>query len=183
MEDAKIIELYFRRSEEAIVQTDKKYGKYCYTIAYNILGNVLDSQECVNDTYLKVWETIPPARPSRLSVFIGKLARNLSINRLRRANALKRSADADLAYEELDGMISNNAMDIHDKVILKNAVNSFIAGLSKRDRIIFIQRYWYMCPSVDIAKELGLSDSFVRVKLFRMRDDFKKHLEKEGITV
>ena len=176
MEDAKIIELYFRRSEEAIVQTDKKYGKYCYTIAYNILGNVLDSQECVNDTYLKVWETIPPARPSKLSVFIGKLARNLSIN-------LKRSADADLAYEELDGMISDNAMDIHDKVILKNAVNSFISGLSKRDRKIFIQRYWYMCPSVEIAKELGLSDSFVRVKLFRMRDDFKKHLEKEGITV
>ena len=80
-------------------------------------------------------------------------------------------------------MISDNAMDIHDKVILKNAVNSFIAGLSKRDRIIFIQRYWYMCPSVDIAKELGLSDSFVRVKLFRLRDDFKKHLEKEGVTV
>ena len=183
MEDAKIIELYFRRSEEAIVQTDKKYGKYCYTIAYNILGNVLDSQECVNDTYLKVWETIPPARPSKLSVFIGKLTRNLSINRLRRANALKRSADADIAYEELDGMISDNAMDIHDKVILKNAVNSFISGLSKRDRIIFIQRYWYMCPSVDIAKELGLSDSFVRVKLFRLRDDFKKHLEKEGVTV
>lgn len=183
MEDEKIIELYFARSENAIVQTEKKYGKYCYTIAYNILGNVLDSQECVNDTYLKVWETIPPARPNRLSVFIGKLTRNLSINRLRRANALKRSADADLAYEELDGMISDNAMDIHDKVILKNAVNSFIAGLSKRDRIIFIQRYWYMCPSVDIARELGLSDSFVRVKLFRLRDDFKKHLEKEGVTV
>lgn len=183
MEDEKIIELYFERSEDAIVQTEKKYGKYCYTIAFNILGSVMDSQECVNDTYLKVWETIPPARPNRLSVFIGKLTRNLSINRLRRANALKRSADADLAFEELDGMISDNAADIHDKVFLKNAVNSFIAGLSKRDRKIFVQRYWYMCPSVDIARELGLSDSFVRVKLFRLREDFKKHLEKEGITV
>ena len=183
MEDEKIIELYFARSENAIVQTEKKYGKYCYTIAYNILGNVMDSQECVNDTYLQVWKTIPPARPERLSVFIGKLTRNISINRLRRANALKRSAEADVAFDEIDGMISDDMADVHDKVVLKNAINSFVTGLSKRDRRIFIQRYWYMCPSVDIAKELGVSDSFVRVKLYRLREDFKNYLEKEGVDI
>ena len=183
MEDEKIIELYFARSENAIVQTEKKYGKYCYTIAYNILGNVMDSQECVNDTYLQVWKTIPPARPERLSVFIGKLTRNISINRLRRANALKRSAEADVAFDEIDGMISDDMTDVHDKVVLKNAINSFVTGLSKRDRKIFIQRYWYMSPSVDIAKELGVSDSFVRVKLYRLRKDFKNYLEKEGVDI
>jgi len=183
VEDEKIIELYFARSENAIVQTEKKYGKYCYTIAYNILGNVMDSQECVNDTYLQVWKTIPPARPERLSVFIGKLTRNISINRLRRANALKRSAEADVAFDEIDGMISDDMADVHDKVVLKNAINSFVTGLSKRDRRIFIQRYWYMCPSVDIAKELGVSDSFVRVKLYRLREDFKNYLEKEGVDI
>ena len=183
MEDCKIIELYFQRSQDAIVQTDKKYGKYCYTIAYNILSDALDSEECVNDTYLKVWETIPPAKPSRLSYFIGKLTRNLSIDRLRKKSAMKRCAEADVAFEELDGMISDTMLDIHDTVFLKNTVNSFLGGLSKRDRKMFIQRYWYLCSSVEIAKELGVSDSFVRVRLLRIREDFKNYLIKEGVEI
>ena len=183
MEDCKIIELYFQRSEDAIKQTDKKYGKYCYTIAYNILSDALDSQECVNDTYLKVWETIPPAKPSRLSYFIGKLTRNLSIDRLRNRSAMKRSAEADVAFEEIDGMISDTSVDIHDGIFLKNTINSYLAGLSKRDRKIFVQRYWYMCTSVEIAKDLGISDSLVRVRLLRMKEDFKKYLEKEGVEI
>ena len=141
MEDEKIIELYFERSENAIVQTEKKYGKYCYTIAFNILGNVMDSQECVNDTYLKVWETIPPARPNRLSVFIGKLTRNISLNRLRMSRTKKRSAETEIIFEEIDGMISDPMTDIHDSVFLRNTISSFVKGLSKRDRRIFIQRY------------------------------------------
>ena len=183
MEDSKIIELYFQRSEDAIKQTDKKYGKYCYTIAYNILSDALDSEECVNDTYLKVWETIPPSKPSRLSYFIGKLTRNLSIDRLRNKNAMKRSAEAEVAFEEVDGMISDSMTDIHDAVFLRNTINSFLAGLSKRDRKIFVQRYWYMCTSVEIAKDLGISDSLVRVRLLRMKEDFKKYLEKEGVEI
>lgn len=183
MDDTKIIDLYFARSEEAILQTHKKYGRYCYTIAYNILNDVLDSQECVNDTYLKVWETVPPARPSRFSVFIGKITRNLSINRLRYANAKKRSAETEVAFEEIDALIPDSMTDIHDTVFLKSVINSFLARLSKTDRKIFVQRYWYMCQSVDIAKEIGKSDSFVRVKLFRMREDFKKHLKGQGVEL
>lgn len=183
MEDSKIIELYFQRSQDAIAQTDKKYGKYCYTIAYNILSDALDSEECVNDTYLKVWETIPPAKPSRLSYFIGKLTRNLSIDRLRNKSAMKRSAEAEIAFEEVDGMISDSMTDIHDEVFLRNTINSFLVGLSKKDRKIFVQRYWYMCSSVEIGKELGVSDSFVRVRLLRIREDFKNYLIKEGVEL
>ena len=183
MEDKMIVDLYWERSEAAIVETEKKYGKYCYTIAYNILGNAMDSQECVNDTYLKVWQTIPPARPNRLSVFIGKLTRNISLNRLRMLNTKKRSVETEVIFDEIDSMISDPMTDIHDSIFLKNTISSFVDGLSKRDRRIFIQRYWYMYPSAEIAKEHGVSDSFVRVKLFRLREDFKKYLEKEGIEI
>lgn len=183
MEDAQIIELYFQRSENAIVQTDKKYGRYCYTIAYSILRNASDSQECVNDTYLRVWNAIPPARPSRLSVFIGKITRNLSINRLEKENAKKRSEKNEVILEEVDNFLCDPMTDIHDSVFIKNTVNSFLAGLSKRDRKIFVQRYWYMYTSVEIAKELGVSDSFVRVKLLRLKEDFRKYLEKEGVEL
>jgi RNA polymerase sigma-70 factor (ECF subfamily) len=184
MEDSKIIELYFQRSEDAIVQTDKKYGKYCYAIAYNILKDSSDSQECVNDTYLKVWDNIPPAKPSRFSAFIGKLTRNISIDRLRRSNAQKRiSLSVSAVFEEVDEMIADNNIDIHDKVFLSNTINTFLASLSPKDRKIFVMRYWYMYSSADIGKEMRMSDGSVRMKLSRMRKAFKNHLEKEGVEL
>ena len=126
VDDTQIIDLYFARSEEAILQTQKKYGRYCYVIANNILESDSDSQECVNDTYLKMWETIPPKRPERLSVYIGKLVRNLSISKFRGNNAAKRSIGAGLVYEELDEMIPDPVADIGDTFALKSAINNFL---------------------------------------------------------
>lgn len=183
MEDLKIIELYFARSEEAIRQTQKKYGRYCFAIANNILCDESDSQECVNDTYLMVWDTIPPKKPERFSVYIGKLTRNLSISKLRKNNALKRSTKSDVVWDEIEDLIPDPVADLADTVILKEAINRFLRELSKKDRMIFVKRYWYMSPSKDIAKDLGVSDSYVRLKLFRLRNDFKEFLSREGIDV
>ena len=183
MEDLKIIELYFARSEEAIRQTQKKYGRYCFAIANNILCDESDSQECVNDTYLMVWDTIPPKKPERFSVYIGKLTRNLSISKLRKNNALKRSTKSDVVWDEIEDLIPDPVADLADTVILKEAINRFLRELSKKDRMIFVKRYWYMSPSKDIAKDLGVSDSYVRLKLFRLRNDFKEFLSREGIEV
>ena len=183
MEDSKIIELYFARSEDAIRQTQKKYGRYCFAIANNILCDESDSQECVNDTYLKVWDTIPPNKPERFSVYIGKLTRNLSISKLRKSNALKRSTKTDVVWDEIEDLIPDPVADLADRVILKEAINRFLRELSKKDRLIFVKRYWYMSPSKDIAKDLGVSDSYVRLKLFRLRNEFKEFLSREGIDV
>jgi len=182
MDDARIIELYFQRSEEAIAQTEKKYGRYCYSIAYNILKDELDSNECVNDTYLKVWEKIPPAKPSPFSTFIGRITRNISIDRLRSEGAQKRISDA-AVFEEIDEIISDNDIDVHDSIFLRNAINAFLEKLPKKDRKIFVLRYWYMYSSADIGKEMGMSDGVVRVKLSRLRENFRSHLEKEGIEI
>ena len=182
MDDSKIIELYFQRSEDAIAQTDKKYGKYCYTIAYNILKDQSDSQECVNDTYLKVWEKIPPAKPSPFSTFIGGITRNISIDRLRRSSAQKRATHTVLR-DEVGEMIGDGSVDIHDTVFLRNTINTFLAGLGTKDRKIFVLRYWYMFSSADIGKEMGMGDGVVRMKLTRMREQLKKHLEKEGVDI
>ena len=183
MEDSKIIDLYFARSEEAIAQTQKKYGRYCYTIANNILNNASDSQECVNDTYLVVWDTIPPQRPSKLSVYIGKLVRNLSISKLRSNSAAKRNFDSSPLGEEINELIPDPVADMGDTLALKGAINNFLKNLSGKDRKIFVKRYWYSFATKDIAKELGVSDSYVRLKLFRMRNDFKEYLESEGFGV
>ena len=182
MDDTRIIELYFQRSEEAIAQTEKKYGRYCYSIAYNILKDELDSMECVNDTYLKVWEKIPPAKPSPFSTFIGRITRNISIDRLRTESAQKRISDT-AVFEELDEIISDNDTDIHDTIFLRNAINAFLEKLPKKERKIFVLRYWYMYSSADIGKEMGMSDGVVRVKLSRLRENFRSHLEKEGIEI
>ena len=182
MDDTRIIELYFQRSEEAIAQTEKKYGRYCYSIAYNILKDELDSMECVNDTYLKVWEKIPPAKPSPFSTFIGRITRNISIDRLRTESAQKRISDT-AVFEELDEIISDNDTDIHDTIFLRNAINTFLEKLPKKERKIFVLRYWYMFSSGDIGKEMGMSDGVVRVKLSRLRENFRSHLEKEGIEI
>ena len=138
MEDLKIIELYFARSEEAIRQTQKKYGRYCFAIANNILCDESDSQECVNDTYLMVWDTIPPKKPERFSVYIGKLTRNLSISKLRKNNALKRSTKSDVVWDEIEDLIPDPVADLADTVILKEAINRFLRELSKDETGFFI---------------------------------------------
>lgn len=183
MEDSKIIDLYFERSQSAISETQKKYGRYCHTIAYNVLYSNEDAEECVNDTYLRAWQSIPPHRPSCLSSFLGRITRNLALDRYDEKTAQKRGGSLDLALEEISECLPDtHGEDRNDKAI-KDAINSFLASLPKRTRIIFMQRYWYLSSISEISLSLGISESNVKVILMRTRNKFKAHLEKEEIFI
>jgi RNA polymerase sigma-70 factor (ECF subfamily) len=186
MEDKRIVELYWERSDTAIAETEKKYGRYCHYIAFNILNSSLDAEECVNDTYVKAWEAMPPHKPERLGGFLGKLTRNIALNRYAESRAQKRSPHtADLVFEEAAGLIPDpdSLSAPSDTIVLKDAINSFLEALPRETRIIFLRRYWYMCSIRDIARSMGLTENNVKVILLRTRNRFKEYLEKEGITI
>lgn len=186
MEDNQIIQLYFDRSEEAITQTAQKYGKYCHTIAYNILHNVEDSEECVNDTYWKAWSAIPPSKPKRLAAFLGKITRNLSLDKFRRYKADKRGGgEMALALEELGDCVSSSEKteEYVDSMFLVETLNQFLASLSTEQRKIFMRRYWYVSSVEEIANEYGISQSKVKMSLLRSRNRLKQVLEEEGIAL
>lgn len=184
MEDQQILALYWRRSEGAIVETAEKYGAYCRTIAYNILRNDEDSEECVNDTYLRAWETIPPQCPNNLGAFLGKIARNVSIDRYRHATAEKRGgSELTLALDELKFCVPDENGDPFDQVMLSDLWNRFLASLPAQQRRIFMRRYWYVSSVREIADAYGMSESRVKMSLLRSRKRLKAFLEREGITV
>lgn len=185
MEDSQIIELYWRRSEDAITETSKKYGRYCRTISFNILGNAEDSEECVNDTYMKAWSLLPPARPMVFSAFLAKITRNLSLDRYRSRSAEKRGGgQMELALDELSACIPapDSADSMVEQQALTDALNDFLSSLKPEPRRIFLQRYWYVSSIRDIASDLGISESKVKTSLFRTRTALKEHLEREGIA-
>ncbi len=186
MEEEQIIALYFARSEDAIAQTHKKYGKYCHKIAFNILRNREDSEECVNDTYLKTWNAIPPRRPGKLQIFLGKITRNLALDRFDRYTAAKRgSGEVTLSLEELSGCIPSpvgTEQIIENKELIK-ALNTFLGGLPAETRKVFLRRYWNLSPIKEIASYYGLSESKVRMLLMRTRNALKDYLEQEGIAL
>lgn len=183
MEDEKIITLYWERDENAIRETDIKYGKYCYTIAHNILHSHEDSEECVNDTWNGAWNAIPPAKPTKLQSFLARITRNIAIDRYRYENAQKRSAEIEIAIDEYWECIPNQDAAIEDEVVLGKAINGFLASLDTKTRIIFMRRYWYSMSVKDIADGMRLSESHVSVILHRARSRFKNYLTKEGIFV
>ena len=186
MEDSQIIQLYFDRSEDAISQTAAKYGKYCHTIAFNILHNFEDSEECVNDTYWKAWGIIPPRRPKRLAAFLGRITRNLSLDVYRHYTADKRSCgELAIALDELgDCVSSTGSMEDHaDEMVLVNTLNRFLTSLSAEHRKIFMRRYWYVCSVKEIADDYGITESKVKMSLLRSRNQLKAVLEKEGIAL
>lgn len=185
MDDKRIVELYFERSEKAIEETQIKYGRYCYSIAYNILFSNEDSEECVNDTYLRAWNSMPPQKPSKLSSFLGRITRNLALDRYDFNHAQKRSQNLEIALEEIGEAVpeSGNLDSLLGEIALRDAVNSFLASLPKRTRQIFMRRYWYLSEIKDIASDFSMSETSVRVSLSRTRVKFKAHLEKEGITL
>lgn len=184
MEDSKIIDLYFERSQSAIKETHEKYGHYCHTIAYNVLYSYEDAEECVNDTYLRAWKSIPPHRPSRLSAFLGKITRNLALDRYDSRTAKKRECPLELALEEISECVPDSSTDsASDGGVLRDAINSFLASLPRRTRIIFMQRYWYLSSISEISASLGISESNVKVILMRTRKKFKEFLEKEEIFI
>lgn len=185
MDDKKIVAMYFERTEQAIKETDRKYGKYCFYIANNILCSVEDSKECVNDTYARAWNAIPPHRPSRLSTFLGKITRNLALDRYAYNKAQKRLDNMTLVYEELSECIPDPAgkSSVEDEVVLKMAVDSFLSTLDKQKRTLFLRRYWYMSSIRELSLDFAMSQSNVKTTLCRLRVLFKEHLEQQGIEI
>ena len=184
MEDTQIVDLYWARSETAITETADKYGRYCYSIAYGVLHDDGDSEECVNDTWMSAWGAMPDQRPAKLSPFLGRITRNLSLKRWERNSAKKRGAgQVPLALDELSDCIptDGDAERIADDITLTDALNRFLASLDSDKRKIFMRRYWYFSPVAEIAADFGVSESRVKMTLLRCRKELKKHLEKEGV--
>ncbi len=181
MEDIRIIELYFARDEQAIRHTADKYGAYCTAVSMNILHSEPDAEECVNDTYLKTWNSIPPTRPSSLRHFLATIVRNLSLNRWRSWHSEKRNKDMEVSLSELEACFP--APDDGDRGELTELLNEFLAALPKQDRIMFVQRYWYSLTAAQIGGELGLSENAVWVRLHRTREKLRDYLEERGYHV
>lgn len=184
MEDAQIVELYFARSEQAIVETDTKYGGYCYSIAYNILVNSEDAEESVSDTYLAAWRAMPPRRPAILATFLGKITRHLSIDRWRSRSAYKRGGgEMPLALEELGECVAGGESPEQavQRKALAATVNRFLAALSETERSVFLCRYWYFDSLADTAEHFGFTESKVKSMLHRTRKKLRTQLEKEGL--
>ena len=177
MDDRSIVELFLSRSEEALLQTTEKYGRYCHRIAYNILGNDEDSEECVNDALMRVWGSIPPNEPNSLSSFIGKITRNLALDKLRHKNSEKRGGGETCisGYDELERR--------SDSKEIVAALNKFLEELNYVERGVFMRRYWMLDPISDIAERYDISVSKTTTMLFRLRAKLKKHLMKEGIPL
>lgn len=183
-DDQKIIDLYWSRSEDAITETAAKYGRYCRSIAYGILMSREDAQECVSDAYLTAWNAIPPRRPADLGTYLGKITRNLSIDRLRAKNREKRGGgEVPLALEELEEVVGNSDGPETEAVRkeLIASLNRFLGSLSREERYVFLRRYWYLDAIGDIAKTTGFSGSKVASMLYRLRGRLKKQLIKEDL--
>lgn len=183
MEDSRIIELYCSRSEDAIAQTSEKYGSYCRTVAFNVLNSREDAEECVNDTYIRVWNSIPPQKPANLRGFIGKITRNLALDRYRSSTSVKRGGDRFTASLEELSQCLGDSESVCDAVALKDILERFIRSLSKEQAKVFLQRYWYFCSVSEIADDVGISESKVKVMLFRIRGRLKDFLAEEGFEV
>ena len=181
MEDQEIIFLFFDRSEQAISETDRKYGSYCYSIANSILSNREDSEECVSDTYLTAWNSIPPKKPNVLSAFLGKITRHISIDRWRRQNARKRGGgEMILALDELAECVGTDMETEITRRELTRIFNKFLESLPETERNVFLCRYWYLDAIDDIARSTGFSRSKVTSMLHRTRGKLRRKLSEEG---
>ena len=177
MEDKDIVELYENRSEQALSETQKKYGVYCRTIAFRITGSEEDAQEIENEAYYTCWKTIPPAAPASLKASLGTAVRRLSIDRVKKSTALKRTAETVPILEELEVCLP--AVESPGENELADMIGEFLGTLTKTDRRLFLRRYWYSDPVSVIAREYGMSDQKVSVHLFRTREKLKRFLGKE----
>ena len=164
MEDGQIIDLYWKRDQRAIGETDEKYGRLLHSIAWNLLRSREDSEECVNDTYLRAWEAIPPSRPGAFRTWLGQITRNLSLDRWKRRGAEKRGRSVE------DGELAE-------------LLSAFLRGLSREGRAMFLRRYWYGESVAEVALALGCGEGKVKSSLFRSRKALRTYLEKEGIAV
>ena len=186
MEDSQIVDLYFSRNENAIAETRTKYEKYLRTIAYNILANNEDTDECVNDTYLKAWNSIPPNRPAKLAIYLGAIARNPAISVFRKQNTASRAGSQyALSLDELAECVSGSESpeEQAEAGVVAKAISSYLRTLSPEQRVIFVCRYYYNDPISRIAGYFGASESKVKSSLFRARNGLKEYLKKEGLDI
>lgn len=184
VEDERIIDMFFERKEEAIINTDQKYGKACFSLSHNILHNREDAEECVDDSYLGVWNAIPPVKPNNFSAFLFRIVRNLSLKKLNYNLAGKRNVYQVISFSELEAVLPDEQIkkDVADEEIGK-VINSFLEHEKKESREIFVLRYWF-CESIQqIAKRYVYKESKVKNILYHMRRRLKAYLESEGITV
>ena len=180
--DKRILKLLWDRQERGLEEMAAAYGQRLYGIAYNILGNRHDAEECVNDTYLALWNTIPPQRPDPLIAYACRVGRNIALNRLRSDSTQKRDSRYDLSLDELAGCIPGASLEhVMDGRILGQSINKFLATLPKTNRIIFIRRYYFGDSVTKIADNLSLSENTVSVRLNRIREKLRKFLEKEEL--
>ncbi len=185
MDDTQIVELYWARKETAIEETAAKYGSYCRSIAGNILQNPDDAEECVNDTWLGAWNSMPPHRPSVLSTFLGKLTRRISIDKWRHVNAKKRGdGQLPLILSELEDCISdgNSIEEETERKLLAEVIATFVKSLPETEQKVFLCRYWYMDSVSSIASRFRFSESKVKSMLSRTREKLRVRLEKEGLV-
>jgi len=186
MNDKDIIELYNARSEDAIAQTDKKYGSACRHTAYNILGSYEDSEECVSDTYLQVWNVIPPKQPEKFGAFVLRIARNLAVNMFKKRGRLKNGGGySTVSFEEISEFLpsKNTVEGSVDRQMFMNALDRFLTALPKNKRVMFVQRYFYCSTYSDIANEMHLTVENVTASVRRTREKLREFLEKEGIGI
>lgn len=183
MEDKMIIDLFNLRSQEAITRTKEKYGGLCQAMASRLLSSREDAEECVNDTYLALWDAIPPASPASLGAYAVRITRNLAMKRLTYLTAEKRSAEAAVSFEELEGCIAGNGgpEDAAHEQLLKEALRNFLGSLDERSRWLFLRRYYFFDTPAALAQQLGVAEGTVRSRLHRIRMKLKKYLIKEGI--
>ncbi len=186
VQDDKIIDLLWDRKEDAINALADKYGNYCFSVAYNILHDKEDSKECVNDTYFSAWNSIPPHKPNCLSTYLGKITRNRAINKRKYYSAEKRGAgNAEIVMSELSECIPSrdSVEDIVETEELTKSINKFLTLQSTYKRNIFVKRYWYVCSIRQIADDLDVTEGKIASILFRMRNELRKHLAKEGFVL
>lgn len=184
MDDAAIIDLYWARSEDAIGETDKVYGRKLHVLADRVVQSYEDAQECVSDTYMKAWDTIPPQRPVHFFAYLAKICRNFSLSRLDWKNAAKRKGEVVSLTAEMELCIPDRrAEQPMDGEELGRLLSAFLDGLSQESRLIFMRRYWFADSIEDIAARYGISQSKVKTRLHRTRGKLRTFLEKEGICV
>ena len=182
IDDEKIIEMFFERSEQGIRELDIKYGKVCHNLSYHIVGSRRDAEECVNDAYLGAWNTIPPQNPNPLLTYICRIVRNLSIMKYHANTAIKRNSFYDAALDELEDCLASSET-VEDKLTAKelsDALDQFLDTLDQENRVIFVRRYWYSDSISEIAERLHMSKNNVSVRLSRTRERLKNYLKKEG---
>ncbi len=184
MEDGAIIELYFERNERAITETEEKYGRLLTNIATRIVGDRHDAEECVNDAYLGVWNAIPPERPKSLTAFIAKIARNISISRLKYRLAAKRNYDLVLSLDELENVIPDTeAFYEMDDEKIGALISEFLYLEDEEARKLFIRKYWYFDSIAELSEKFGYSESKIKSVLFRTRNKLKEYLTEKGVAV